>query len=471
MEKKVLEDIVSMVKQQPTGIPLKKLAVFYSQKYHKNLILSSLGFDSMASLVDFLAKDLIVEREVVFHKIHICAKRAGAAAGAMTQASEDGMIADKVLEDIVSMLKEHPAGIPLKKLAVFYSQTYHRNLILSLLGFDSMTSLVDSLGRDVVVEGQVVFHKIHHHAGQAGAAVGSSTEAKRYHVNTEKVLENIVSMVKKDQDGIPLQKLAVCYSQIFHKNLTLSLLGFDSMASLVDSLGRDLVVEGKLVFHRDHRQKSQAEAVTGPSSSVKSTEGNDNVKKVLENLEAMVKEHPEGIPLNRITKIYSQVYHQNLTVASLGFKTISSLIESLKGLLVMRGDVVFHTIYQPQDQPGAGTSKEATANSSPATPKRTEPLVEDRTTPTVTVPLVDVNSYYVPPTQAGISFLGPPLLFSPPSFLSTQCSSINPPFAASKPDDKLTQQQLYQRVLEVSCVIKNVHHHYYLNYYVTKAQS
>ncbi|XP_026207843.1 uncharacterized protein wu:fj29h11 isoform X2 [Anabas testudineus] len=444
MEKKVLEDIVSMVMQHPAGIPLKKLAVLYSQTYHKNLILSSLGFDSMASLIDSLDRDLVVDREVVFHKTNRHAGRAGAAVGSSKEAIKHHNKMKKVLENIVSMVKQYQDGIPLKKLAVLYSQTYHENLTLSLLGFDSMASLIDSLDRDLVVDREVVFHKTNRHAGRAGAAVGSSKEAIKHHNKTKKVLENIVSMVKQYQDGIPLKKLAVLYSQTYHENLTLSLLGFDSMASLIDSLGRDLVVEANVVFHRDHWE-SQAGAVA-KASKLKATEGSEHFK-VLENLKAMMREHPEGIPLNMITRIYSQVYHQNLALASLGFETISSLIESLQGVLVVRGDMVFHTIYQPQDQPAAGTSAGATTNSRPATPKRPEPLIEGRT---ATVPLEDVNSHVsVPPTQAGISFLGPSLVFSTPSFLSTQCLSASPLFAASMPAEQLTQQQLYQRVLAV----------------------
>uniref|UniRef100_A0A3Q3K307 HTH OST-type domain-containing protein n=1 Tax=Monopterus albus TaxID=43700 RepID=A0A3Q3K307_MONAL len=158
---------------------------------------------------------------------------------------------EKVLGNIVSMVKQHKDGIPLKKLAVLYSQTYHKKLTLSTLGFDSINSLVASLDRHLVVEGELVFHR---------------NQCTKKGTNVERVLEHIVSMVKQHKDGIPLKKLAILYSQTYHKNLTLSTLGFDSMNNLVASLDRHLVVEGELVFHRHQCNESQSGAGAGTST-------------------------------------------------------------------------------------------------------------------------------------------------------------------------------------------------------------
>lgn len=202
----------------------------------------------------------------------------------------------------------------------------------------------------------------------------------------ETVLENIVAMVKQHPVGIPFKKLAVFYSQTYHKNLILSSLGFNSMASLVASLDRDLVVEGKLVFHKDHCCESGA--IAGAGASAKATEDNKWIEKVLENIVAMIKEHPDGIPLKRLAIVYSQKYRHNLALVSLGFKTMSSLVACLKGDLVVRGDVVFHKIHPPS-QPVAGKSAKATEDSRPATPMKTESLIA---TPSVTVPEVNFSS-------------------------------------------------------------------------------
>ncbi|XP_034415421.1 protein NO VEIN isoform X2 [Cyclopterus lumpus] len=332
---------------------------------------------------------------------------------------------EKVLENVVGMVKEHPAGIPLKKLSVFYSQTYRKNLTLTSLGFDSMSSLLASLDKDLVVEEELVRHKAHCHPRQAGAA--ASTKATEDSKNIEGVLEDIVAMVKQHPAGIPLKKLSVTYSQTYHKNLTLSSLGFDSMASLVAALDRDLVVEGKLVFY--HHCVSWA----GAGAPAKATE--KKFENVLENVVAMMTDLPDGIPLKMVAIVYSQKYHHNLALASLGFQTISCLVASLKGDLIVRGDIVFHKIHQPQNQLVAGKPAKATEVYRPATPQRTETLIgKSSATPSYTVPQVDANSHYVPPTA---------------SLFSTHCLPINPLFPASKPAEKLTQQQLYQRVIEV----------------------
>ncbi len=345
------------------------------------------------------------------------------------------------------MVRQQPAGIPLKKLAVFYSQTYHKNLTLSSLGFDSMANLVASLHRDLVVEGELVFHKIHCRARLAGAAAGASTKA------TEEVLENIVAMVRQFSTGVPLKKLAVYYSQTYHKNLTLSSLGFDSMASLVASLDRNLVVEEELVFYKDHRRQSRTGAGAGAGALANAAEDNERSEEVLENVVALMKEHPDGIPLKKVAIVYSQKYRHNLSLASLGFKTITCLVASLKEDLVVRGEVAFHKNHQPV----AGKLAKATDDSRPATPQHTESVIGKSSTATVTVPQVDVSSHYEPPTQAGINLLGHPLI-STDSLFSAHCPPVNTLFTASKPAQKQTQQQLYQRVLEVSYVDRYIDH-------------
>ncbi len=74
-------------------------------------------------------------------------------------------------------------------------------------------------------------------------------------------------------------------------------------------------------------------------------------------------------------------------------------------------------------------------------------------TPSVTAPQLDVVSHYVPPTQAPIDFLGPSLIPTS-SFFSTKYVPVNTIFTASKPAEKLTQEQLFQRVIEVSYIDK-----------------
>ncbi|KAM7382188.1 hypothetical protein PAMA_012854 [Pampus argenteus] len=330
---------------------------------------------------------------------------------------------ERVLENIVAMVQLYPAGIPLKKLAVLYSQTYHQNLTLSFLGFDSMASLVASLDRDLVMKGELVFHIDHR----------------------RETLENIVAMVQQYPAGIPMKKLAVLYSQTYHKNLTLSFLGFDSIPNLLASLDSDLVVEGQLVFHKDHKVSESRARARAPA---KATEDSKTIKKVQQNLRAMMKEHPDGILLKKVAIAYSQKYHHNLVLASLGFKTISCLVATLKGVLVVEGELVFHKMHQPRNQRGAGTPAKTTEGSRPATPQRSEPPVEKSSSVPDGAASLDTSSCCVSPRPAGTSLLGSSLISSAP-LCSTTFLPVKPLFTGSKPAERLTQQQLYQRVLEV----------------------
>ncbi|KAM3591779.1 uncharacterized protein V6R79_007248 [Siganus canaliculatus] len=205
-------------------------------------------------------------------------------------------------------------------------------------------------------------------------------------LNMETVMENVVDMVKQHPAGIPLKKLAVFYSQTYHQNLTLSSMGFNSMTSLVDSLDHSLVVKGQLVFHKDHCHKIGGGATVGAGAGTKTsakTAEDTRIAKGLENVVTMMKEHPDGVPLKMVAISYSQKYHKNLTLSSLGFKTMHCLVDHLKGDLVVKDEVVFHKIHQPPSDPVTGGSSLATQDSRPATPQRAESVTAN---PAVTVP-------------------------------------------------------------------------------------
>lgn len=65
---------------------------------------------------------------------------------------------DSIEDNIVALVKEHPTGIPLKKLGKYYQKKYQQKLTLSS-GFDSVTSLIASLDSELVIVGQNVMYK------------------------------------------------------------------------------------------------------------------------------------------------------------------------------------------------------------------------------------------------------------------------------------------------------------------------
>ncbi|XP_034049192.1 uncharacterized protein LOC117530424 [Thalassophryne amazonica] len=168
----------------------------------------------------------------------------------------------KVLKNVLALVKEHPCGIPLEKIDLFYNMKYQKKLSLSSLGFTSMDGLVASLD-ELVVSGELVFYKAHL---QGQGQDGASTEAGKNSKKSKKVLQNIVEIVKMHRNGIPLKKLAVIYNQNYHQNLTLASLGFNTITCLVESLDADLVVEGQQVFHKSHRPQNQHGAGTLPET-------------------------------------------------------------------------------------------------------------------------------------------------------------------------------------------------------------
>lgn len=246
----------------------------------------------------------------------------------------------------------------------------------------------------------------------------------------ERVRENIVALVKQNPAGIPLKQLAVFYNQKYRQNLSLSSLGFDSMVSLVASLDSDLFLVGQLVHHKDNLLESKGININGAGAVAKAAER----QKILENVVSLIKEHPDGIPLKKVAVVYSQKYHHNLVLASLGFKTISNLVSSLKELVIQEEDVFHETHRLPKE---TVPEKSANKDSRPATPQEVQVLEIQSS---VTVPHRDVRSPSVPSSQAGMNYLGPTLVSTAP-------------LAVPWPPDKQTDlilNQLYQRVIEVS---------------------
>ncbi len=64
----VIKDVVELVKDHPSGIPIRMLCLFFNQKYRRNLAVSEFGFKTVASFIDSLNDELLVEKEIIFHK-------------------------------------------------------------------------------------------------------------------------------------------------------------------------------------------------------------------------------------------------------------------------------------------------------------------------------------------------------------------------------------------------------------------
>lgn len=117
---------------------------------------------------------------------------------------------DRISGEVVDLIREHPQGIPVKRLAVFYSQMYKRNLIVSELGFSSVGAFVDSLPRVRVENENVLLRSPRATPGQSAPLVetppsliasprvtfGASPVLKQDEMTHEKLLENVKEVIK-----------------------------------------------------------------------------------------------------------------------------------------------------------------------------------------------------------------------------------------------------------------------------------
>ncbi|CAL8237146.1 unnamed protein product, partial [Arctogadus glacialis] len=78
--------------------------------------------------------------------------------------------------------------------------------------------------------------------------------------------EEIVAMIKGFPGGVPGRKVAEQYNRTYHKNLTVASLGFKSMALLLTSLDKELVVQGSWCSHRSHWPPGVADTRSRPGT-------------------------------------------------------------------------------------------------------------------------------------------------------------------------------------------------------------
>uniref|UniRef100_A0A8C5H5H6 Uncharacterized LOC114481634 n=1 Tax=Gouania willdenowi TaxID=441366 RepID=A0A8C5H5H6_GOUWI len=170
---------------------------------------------------------------------------------------------DKVLENVVSMVREHPTGILLKKVLNHYNRAYNTPLDLSALGLDSVDGLVACLQRDLVLKGGRVYHRVHltdnappAHPESTAGETKSKTKARR------KAKKDVSLVVKKHPDGIPMKNLLGVYYQTYKKTLDLSSLGYNHITPLVKSVKKKLIIHEGVVYHKHHFPRDLTSALT-----------------------------------------------------------------------------------------------------------------------------------------------------------------------------------------------------------------
>ena len=188
--------------------------------------------------------------------------------------------------------------------------------------------------------------------------------------------------------------------------------------------------------------------------------------KTLEKIVAMIKGCLDGVPVRKVAEQYNRTYHKNLTVASLGFKSMAQLLASLDDDLVVQGELVFHRSHWPPG--GTGAAHEAAGDRDQSTAQ------EEGERPSASAPgngqpaktrkkrnRSGRGASRAPP--AGLPLEAVSFGFGAPAFPESSSSGAVPSFGISpaprsasagtrKPAETLSQEQLLQRITQVGCV-------------------
>ncbi|XP_077101777.1 uncharacterized protein LOC143753264 isoform X1 [Siphateles boraxobius] len=319
------KDVVELVKSYQEGIPLSKLAEFYSRVYGRPMRKKELGFSSIADFIDSLSQELYVENGQIYYKSAMAEASTPTDVVELVKDPPKAVPTKKNFKKVIKTVKKHPQGIPLDKLAEIFAQRYKQVLLPAELGFPSMETLVASLSKDLTLKNGVIFHK------KNKVLTGE---------DFEKRCRDVVELVKSYQEGILLSKLAEFYNKAYGRSMKMKQLGFSSMADFIDSLSQELYVENGQIYYKSAMAEASThtdvvELVKDPPKAVPTK---DIFKKVIKT----VKKHTQGIPLDKLAEIFAQRYKQVLLPAELGFPSMETLVASLSKDLTLKDGVIFH---------------------------------------------------------------------------------------------------------------------------------
>ncbi|XP_057682155.1 uncharacterized protein wu:fj29h11 [Corythoichthys intestinalis] len=262
----VFENIVAMVKRHPKGIPIKKINKYYNKRYGCDLPTADMGFTSNAALLTCMDEDLFVEEDRVFYK--------HSNSDDWTVETEETYDYTKIkkekkkkqkMENLVTMLKEFPQGIPMKNLCTVYREKHSHKLKWNALGFSSIPAMLATLSNDLVVIGQLVIHRIHQPQDAYGAEISATGTPQTLpgeplstgstladdELDKQRLYKRIAEIFEKYQlTQPPMDRLGVCYYQQFGKKLPAQLYSsmYDSLeSSLQKNLPTPLVEQGTAV--------------------------------------------------------------------------------------------------------------------------------------------------------------------------------------------------------------------------------
>ncbi|XP_039509577.1 protein NO VEIN isoform X2 [Pimephales promelas] len=238
-----------------------------------------------------------------------------------------------LIEEVVSLLQSYPEGIEVSRLTALYRRVYGKRFgPLTSYGLSGLQELFLQIGDRVCVERTHTTNIIR----AVTPGLGGQGE------DFEKRCKEVVELVKRHQEGIPLIKLAVFYNRAYGRPLRKKELGFSSIADFIDSLSQELYVEKGQIFYR--RAMAEASAPTVFSAPV-------HIDGVCEDVVELVKENPQGISLKSLSTFFNQKYRRNLKVLDYGFSSIPDFVDSLSDELLVEKNRVFHRSHRSVPTP------------------------------------------------------------------------------------------------------------------------
>ncbi|XP_065109604.1 uncharacterized protein [Paramisgurnus dabryanus] len=359
----ICKRVIKTVRKHPEGISFNKLAETFARRFQQELLPAEFGFPSMEAFVSSL-EGLQVEDGKVFHRCHSVARLSDIKMGDAAN--------KEIGKKVIKIVKKQSEGICINKMAEIFAQRYKQKLSPTELGFPSMEAFVTSL-KGLNVEDGKVFHRIN--------MVNRLSDA-----DFEQTCKDVVELVKRYQNGIPLSRIAAVFKQTYDRPLKKKELGFSSVAHFIDSLGNQLYVDKGQIYYRSARSETSSPAASTASGGVfkeavelvqekpngiplkksQPTSSGGALKEVVEfvrenpngipqkksqrmardqvfkEVVELVQENPNGIPLKKLTMFFSQKYRRNLTVSKLGFTSVAAFIQSLEDELLLDHEEIIH---------------------------------------------------------------------------------------------------------------------------------
>ncbi|XP_072339919.1 uncharacterized protein [Scyliorhinus torazame] len=303
---------------------------------------------------------------------------------------------DLLQQQISGLCHAHPEGIPLSQLCNLYLTTYKTPLKLSDYGFHSASSFLEHM-KDVVsvdCDGQNII--INPGSGAAKHSCPSNGMLEKLplvnlsenqmripdalHVDKMEMLKDeLLQLCRRFRTGIRFKKLPKIYKKQFGKDLEAADYEFPTIQALVESMNdilyltptkygftvsaisrkprkqSPLIPDTSFGFSkappatwRDTDIRCQPEVTPSMSQArpPKPSPSGFNVWVLMEEIENLIKDKPNGLPIRRIGKLYRGIYQRPFNIQHYGFKSVQLFLRRMKHNLFIQHSGIYSLVFE-----------------------------------------------------------------------------------------------------------------------------